>query len=54
MRKMKTLLVAIVMVLYAGTTFAQSIEDGKKFLYYERYNSAKAIFEKLSAANPIR
>ncbi len=32
--------------------FAQSIDDGKKFLNYERYNSAKDVFSKLVAANP--
>jgi tetratricopeptide (TPR) repeat protein len=32
--------------------FAQSVEDGKKFLYYERYKSAKDAFEKVLAANP--
>ncbi len=31
---------------------AQTIEEGKKFIYYERYKSAKAVFEKLVAANP--
>lgn len=31
---------------------AQTIDEGKKFLYYERYKSAKAVFEKLVAANP--
>ncbi len=31
---------------------AQTIEEGRKFLYYERYKSAKAVFEKLVAANP--
>ena len=49
---MKTLLVAFVTILFAGSVFAQSIDDGKKFLYYERYKSAKDIFQKLSAANP--
>ena len=31
---------------------AQSIQDGVKDLYAERYKSAKGIFEKLVAANP--
>ena len=31
---------------------AQTIEEGKKFLYYERYKSAKDVFEKLVNANP--
>ncbi|MFT3845460.1 MAG: tetratricopeptide repeat protein [Lacibacter sp.] len=32
--------------------FAQSLEEGKKFMYYERFNSAKDVFAKLLAANP--
>lgn len=49
---MKTLLLVFVTILFAGSVFAQSIDDGKKFLYYERYKSAKDIFQKLSNANP--
>ncbi len=49
---MKTLLLAMVAILFAGSVFAQSIDDGKKFLYYERYKSAKDIFQKLSTGNP--
>ncbi|HTF29086.1 MAG TPA: hypothetical protein VK625_09590, partial [Flavitalea sp.] len=32
--------------------FAQNVEQGKKFLYYERYKSAKETFDKVLAANP--
>src|SRR5438105_7688099 len=32
--------------------FAQSVEQGRKFLYYERYKSARDNFEKVLAANP--
>lgn len=39
-------------ILFAGTTLAQSIDDGKKFMYYERFKSAKEVFEKLISANP--
>ncbi len=31
---------------------AQSIDEGKKFMYYERYQKCKRIFRKLLAANP--
>lgn len=31
---------------------AQSVADGKKFLYYERYQSAKDAFQKVLASNP--
>ena len=32
--------------------FAQNIEDGKKFIYYERYKSAKEVFEKILQSKP--
>jgi tetratricopeptide (TPR) repeat protein len=32
--------------------FAQSVEQGRKFFYYERYKSARENFEKVLAANP--
>ncbi len=38
--------------LLGGKANAQSIEEGKKYLYYERYKSAKNVFDKLVAANP--
>ncbi|HUM65863.1 MAG TPA: tetratricopeptide repeat protein, partial [Chitinophagaceae bacterium] len=39
--------------LFAISTLqAQSIKDGVKDLYAERYKSAKATFEKLLASNP--
>jgi tetratricopeptide (TPR) repeat protein len=43
----------LVSLLFTGQILsAQSVEDGKRFLYYERYNSAKDVFNKLSTANP--
>lgn len=39
-------------VLSVGQLCAQSVEQGKKFFGYERYNSAKDQFEKVLAANP--
>jgi len=39
-------------VLAGNVLFAQSVEQGKKFLYYERYKSAKETFEKVLASNP--
>ncbi|MEP6948246.1 MAG: tetratricopeptide repeat protein [Ginsengibacter sp.] len=39
-------------IFFANVLFAQSIEDGKKFLNYERYASAQGVFSKLLAANP--
>jgi len=52
MTKMKTLVLVAITILFAGASFAQSIDEGKRFLYYERYKSAKDVFEKLSSANP--
>ncbi len=51
MKKIKAavLFVAAAFILSFGN--AQSIDEGKKFLYYEKYISAKSVFEKLLAAN---
>jgi tetratricopeptide (TPR) repeat protein len=52
MKKMKQL---ILLVLIAMTGFAaksQSINEGKDFLYYERYTSAENVFKKILATNP--
>lgn len=50
MKKISLSLVAIVMGL--SLAFAQSVEQGRKFFYYERYKSAKETFEKVLASNP--
>lgn len=39
-------------ILLGNILFAQSIDEGKKFLNYERFTSAKDIFSKIVAANP--
>src|SRR5262245_28351754 len=44
-------LVAVV-VLGSNISFAQNVEQGKKFFYYERYKSARETLEKVLAANP--
>lgn len=50
---MKRVLSLLVTVTVLGNSlFAQSVDDGKKFLYYERYKSAKDAFEKVLASNP--
>src|SRR5437764_13785333 len=51
MRKVKITTLLLSLVLMGNMLFAQSIDDGKKFLYYERYNSAKDVFTKLVNAN---
>jgi tetratricopeptide (TPR) repeat protein len=48
----RSLSLAFVAVFLVQQLLAQSIEDGKKFMYYERFKSAKDVFEKLIAANP--
>jgi len=45
-----SLLVAVAVV--TNVSVAQTVEQGKKFLYYERYKSAQETFEKVLAANP--
>ena len=40
------------LIFLVNTLSAQSIDDGKKFLNYERYTSAQNVFSKLVAANP--
>jgi len=52
MNKFKPGLLLLTTLFLFGTLRAQSIEEGKKFLYYERYKSAKDVFEKLVQANP--
>ncbi|HEX5024354.1 MAG TPA: tetratricopeptide repeat protein, partial [Agriterribacter sp.] len=39
-------------VLLCNVAFAQSVEEGRKQFYYERYNSAKETLEKALAAKP--
>jgi tetratricopeptide (TPR) repeat protein len=48
----RSLSLVFVAVFFVQQLFAQSLEDGKKFMYYERYKSAKDVFEKLMTENP--
>ncbi len=48
----KSVLSLLATVIITGNLFAQKVEDGKKFYYYERYRSAKETFEKIIAASP--
>jgi tetratricopeptide (TPR) repeat protein len=48
----KITLSLIVVAVSTGALLAQSVEQGKKFLYYLRYKSAKDQFDKVLAANP--
>ena len=50
MKKITFSLIAV--AVSAGALLAQSVDQGKKFLYYQRYKSAQEQFEKVLAANP--
>lgn len=52
MKKIKTGIIFLALMFFANFLFAQSIEDGKSFMYYERYKSAKDVFQKILASNP--
>jgi tetratricopeptide (TPR) repeat protein len=52
MKQAKVLFLLCAGFFAMGFAKAQGIEEGKKFFYYERYKSAKQVFEKLLAANP--
>lgn len=48
----KITFILITVALSASTLLAQSVDQGKKFFYYQRFKSAKEQFEKTIAANP--
>jgi tetratricopeptide (TPR) repeat protein len=52
MKSGKRLMLMVLLATVCGTLSAQTLEEGRKFLYYERYKSARSVFEKLLAANP--
>ncbi|MBC7889602.1 MAG: tetratricopeptide repeat protein [Ferruginibacter sp.] len=52
MKKINSVLLILTALLLSTSMKAQTIEEGKKFMYYERYQSAKNSFQKLIAANP--
>jgi tetratricopeptide (TPR) repeat protein len=50
---MKRIISLALAILVTGNfLFAQNLDQGRKFMYYERYKSAKDNFEKMIAANP--
>jgi tetratricopeptide (TPR) repeat protein len=49
--KRKASLVAAILIT-GKLLFAQSVDEGKRFIYYERYKSAKDVLEKIVAATP--
>lgn len=50
MNRRKGLIAALLLV--ANSVFAQSLDEGVKALYYEKYQSAKQILEKVAVASP--
>jgi len=52
MNKIKSALLLCSILCIATIVKAQSIDDGKKLFYYEKYISAKDVFNKLVTANP--
>jgi len=52
MKKLKFTLILLSSFLAVAFSNAQSIDEGKKFLYYEKFISAKNVFQRLLSANP--
>ena len=52
MKNLKFTLILLSSFLAVNFSSAQTIEDGKKFLYYEKFISAKNAFQQLITANP--
>jgi tetratricopeptide (TPR) repeat protein len=49
---MKRLFLSMVAIVMAAAVFAQTVQDGVKFLYYEQFRKASEVFQKILAANP--
>ena len=52
MNKIKMSVLFLTTALLVNTSRAQSIEEGRGLLYYEKYLSAKNVFQKIVDANP--
>lgn len=52
MKNLKFTLILLTGLLAANFSKGQTIEEGKKFLYYEKFISAKNLFQQLLTANP--
>jgi len=52
MKRVKTGLFAVSLLMLSNMVNAQTPDEGRKNLYYEKYLSAKNVFQKLVAANP--
>ena len=52
MKNLKFTFIVLCGLLAVNFSKAQSIEEGKKFLYYDKFISAKNVFQQLLTANP--
>jgi tetratricopeptide (TPR) repeat protein len=52
MNKIKTGIFLVAALLFGNFIMAQGIDEGKQFMYYERFSSAKDVFQKLLTAEP--
>ena len=50
--KFRFSLLVVALAGFCGGAMAQTVDQGKKFLYYQRYKSAKDVFDKILASNP--
>jgi len=50
--KLRILLLAAGVAGLCSSVLAQTVDQGKKFYYYQRYKSAKDVFDKVLASNP--
>jgi tetratricopeptide (TPR) repeat protein len=50
--KMRLSLLVAGVVALCNVAFAQTVDQGKRFLYYGRFKSAKDVFDKILASNP--
>jgi tetratricopeptide (TPR) repeat protein len=52
MNKMRFSLLVAGVASLCNVAFAQSVDQGKQFLYYHRFKSANDVFDKILASNP--
>ena len=49
---MKKQIILVVLILFTGAAFSQSIDEGKRMLYYQRYDSAEETLRKVIEKDP--
>lgn len=53
MKRIKTGSLLLAVVLFGSSVIAQSVDQAKKFMYYERYKSAKTALQPLVSSTPL-